>query len=308
MKLSVCIITYNHEAFIEQALTGALEQETEFDFEILVVDDCSKDRTRDVIVALQERYPGRITAIFNEKNRGLMANNAFAINQCKGEYIALLEGDDYWTYKHKLQRQVEFLDKNPQFALAFHDSRILNVDGQWHDVTCCSDVKKDVIYFTDIICKVHIPTLSVVFRRKLLGQFPPAWHKDLNSPDRPLFLLLTINAPAYYMRECWGVYRKHANGSWTSRDRETQWLDHLDIYHMVDRHFDFVHKLTFCKCEVEVLFNLAADMMALGRAEKGKRYFRKAIATSIRAREPRALRYIASYYWKSLKQIASALL
>src|ERR1700722_19282110 len=141
MKLSVCIFTFNHEHFIGQAIEGALGQKTNFDFEIVVGEDCSTDSTRTIVMHYQECYPGKIRALLNPGNLGMMANNSRTIMECKGEYIALLDGDDYWTYENKLQAQVDFLENNSDYVLCFHNAGVLNLDGRIDgSKTCCGDL------------------------------------------------------------------------------------------------------------------------------------------------------------------------
>jgi glycosyltransferase involved in cell wall biosynthesis len=112
-KLSVAIITFNHAEFIAKALDSVLMQLTSFDYEIIVGDDCSTDGTREIIQTYQQRWPAKITTVFREKNVGMMRNFKETVEQCTGNYIALLEGDDYWTDLNKLQLQAEYLDGHP---------------------------------------------------------------------------------------------------------------------------------------------------------------------------------------------------
>src|SRR5690349_16516557 len=111
MKVSVCMVTYNHEKFIEKAIEGVLMQETDFDVELVIGEDFSTDQTRSIIEKYQQKYPGKIIIAPSEHNLGMMKNFVNTLNTCTGEYIALCEGDDFWTDPTKLQRQVEFMEK-----------------------------------------------------------------------------------------------------------------------------------------------------------------------------------------------------
>jgi glycosyltransferase involved in cell wall biosynthesis len=117
MKLSVAMITYNHERFITQALESVLAQRVNFDYEIVVGEDCSTDDTRAIVMYFHRRYPGRIVPLLREKNIGGARNIELTLAACRGQYVAMLEGDDYWTCEDKLQRQVDFLDANPDYAI-----------------------------------------------------------------------------------------------------------------------------------------------------------------------------------------------
>ena len=125
-KVSVLLCTYNQEKYIAQAIESAVNQKTDFEYEILVGDDCSQDKTPDIVKKYAEKYPGLVKAICREKNLGASGNEEDLIKQSKGEYIALLEGDDFWTDENKLQKQVDFLDSHPDYAACF--GKIMIVD------------------------------------------------------------------------------------------------------------------------------------------------------------------------------------
>src|SRR5579864_5088925 len=117
MKVSVMMITYNHERFIAQALESVLAQRVNFDYEIVIGEDCSTDRTREILLEFCRRYPKRIVPLLKDKNVGAMRNVEATLAACRGQYLALLEGDDYWTCEDKLQRQIDFLDEHPDYAI-----------------------------------------------------------------------------------------------------------------------------------------------------------------------------------------------
>ena len=120
--VSISCTTYNHELYIEDALEGFLFQETNFPFEILIHDDASTDRTADIIREYEARYPTLIKPIYQTENQYSRGNKPGLINlkRAKGEYVALCEGDDYWTDPLKLQIQVDFLEKHPDYVITFH--------------------------------------------------------------------------------------------------------------------------------------------------------------------------------------------
>jgi len=275
MKISVCIFTYNHEKFISQAIESVLNQLTEFDFEIVIGEDLSTDSTRDIVREYQMRYPQKIRAIFSDRNVGAMENYSRTILQCKGEYISLMDGDDYWIYDKKLQSQADFLDKNRHFSFCFHDARILGADGEWSQETCCGHLHKKVVRFEDIICNVHIPTTSILFQREALMGFPPNWFGTIKCPDRPIFLLLAAEGPGFYFKELWSVYRKHSAGFWTGQDYQSQLLTHIHIYKTMNRHYQDRFKKDFCMCEVVIDYVLAIRLLENNRIRRALCYFRK---------------------------------
>jgi len=133
MKVSVAMITYNHERFIGQAIECVLAQSVNFDYEIVIGEDCSTDGTRAIIQDFQRRYPSRIVPLFRQHNIGAMRNYQGTVGSCRGQYLALLEGDDYWTCKDKLQRQVDFLDAHPDWAICCSRAEVRNENDQSAD-------------------------------------------------------------------------------------------------------------------------------------------------------------------------------
>jgi glycosyltransferase involved in cell wall biosynthesis len=124
--VSVDMITYNHEPYIKQAIEGVLMQETNFEYELIIADDCSPDNTPIIINDIIKNHPKghRIKYFRHKENLGMQANGLFALQQCTGKYIALCEGDDYWTDLLKLQKQVDFLETNTKFSLCSHRYKI----------------------------------------------------------------------------------------------------------------------------------------------------------------------------------------
>ncbi len=121
-KVSVLMITYNHEQYIEQAVRSVMMQETDFDYELVIGEDCSTDRTREIVLRLKEEFPDKIRLLLPEKNLGMIPNFVATYEACRGEYIALCEGDDYWTHPKKLQIQVDYM-KGSECRMCFHKQR-----------------------------------------------------------------------------------------------------------------------------------------------------------------------------------------
>ena len=126
VQVSVCMITYNHEKFIEQAIKSVLEQDVNFEYEIVVGEDCSTDTTASILRELERKNQNRIRVIYRPANLGVKANFLNTLSECNGEYVAFLEGDDYWTSNNKLQLQVDFLNNNRDAAGVFHRTRVIN--------------------------------------------------------------------------------------------------------------------------------------------------------------------------------------
>ena len=131
VKLSVIFITYNHEKYVEKALRSVCEQETDFPFEVVVGEDCSTDSTREILRKVAAEYPDKVRLLFREKNFGRPTLNVYNTTmECKGEYLAYLEGDDYWTDNHKLQKQVSFLEEHPEYIACTHGCMMVDENGK----------------------------------------------------------------------------------------------------------------------------------------------------------------------------------
>lgn len=210
------MITYNHEKFIAQAIESVLSQETTFPFEIVIGEDCSTDRTREISLEFQARYPEIVRVLTPEANLGVGRNVAESLRACRGEYIAICEGDDFWTDPTKLTKQVKRLETEPDAALCFHKVTAINdVTGEYRGDFPVAEFRKERATLNDIIRKNFIVTCSVLFRRKAQPELNDGF-ETLKIGDWALFLLLTLKGPAVYIDETMATYRIHGGGVWTS--------------------------------------------------------------------------------------------
>lgn len=216
VKLSICCVTFNHEKFIRQTFDGFLAQKTNFRVEILVNDDASTDGTTEIIKEYHDKHPDLFKPIYQNINqysiyKGGM-NPRFNYPRANGAYIAVCEGDDYWTDPLKLQKQVEFLESNKNFILSFHNTNDLSENGNF-EPKYKSEIK-DKYTIKDFSEFLYSRTLSVVFRKP--QNFPPKFTQSLKMGDWPISIYLLQFGNAYYMPEIMGVYRKHNSGVWNS--------------------------------------------------------------------------------------------
>ncbi|WKN45148.1 glycosyltransferase family 2 protein [Tunicatimonas pelagia] len=215
-KVSVSIITYNHEKYIAQAIDSVLKQRVTFHYEIIIGDDCSSDGTRQILQAYQQKYPDVIQLVLHpHRYQGVPGrlNNITNLYACRGQYVALLDGDDYWISEDKLQQQVDFLDKNHNYALAFHDAKITfdNNSREEYRFSNRLDYLHQNGTFTqeDLLSKGwFIPTSSVMYRNSYFDEFPD-WFWDVMSADTALHLLLSQHGNIYYACQVYSVYRQH---------------------------------------------------------------------------------------------------
>lgn len=241
MKLSICCITYNQAEFIRQSLDSFLEQRTDFSFEIVVGDDASTDSTPEILKEYAEKHPQLIRLLLRKENIGMVANFVDTIKSCKGQYIALCEGDDYWIYNGKLQQQVEYLDSHPEFSICFHKARI-----EFSGVTPYEfpDINRDTpgrTGFSDLIKGNFIHTPTCVFRNGQFGQYPEAF-LTLGMGDWPLHLLNTLSGDAGFFDQEWAVYRVSAKGLWSLKKEIQRFEQSVAAYDVFLKVFGERHK------------------------------------------------------------------
>ena len=258
VKVSVCMITYNHERFVVQAIESVLMQETDFLVELVIGEDCSTDSTRAIVTALQTQYPNRIRLLLREANLGMLHNYVETMQECRGEYIAVLEGDDYWSAPHKLRRQADFLDREPDCALCFHNVYVEREDGSRDAAPYCSEEQKDVLGIEDLLWTNPIPHGSVMFRRQLLDKFPE-WYFTLGAGDRPLFIMLAQKAAIYYLDEVMGVYRMHQGGIYTSRSYDRRFEETMRMYDTLSIYLEHRHDAVIVEAKGNYMAELVAE-------------------------------------------------
>src|ERR1039458_4984743 len=242
MKLSVMMITYNHERFIAQAIESVLAQRVNFDYEIVIGEDCSTDGTRAIIMDLHRRYPGRIVPLLRDRNLGAMKNFKEALAVCRGKYVAMLEGDDYWTHEDKLQTQINFLDEHPDHAICCHRAQF--VDEKGGDQSRIYPILPSGTYtIEDLFHENWVVTCSVMYRWGSVGSLPN-WFLTLKMGDWPLHILVARAGKIHLMDEVMSVYRIHHGGIWSS----LSYLDRLrattEMLTVLDKHLGFQYTRT----------------------------------------------------------------
>ncbi len=277
MKLSVSMTAYNREKFIVQAIESVLMQEVNFDYEIVIGEDCSTDKTRDIILSYQEKYPDKINLLLNKKNLGLNKNFVSIIQSCKGEYIALIDDDDYWTSPKKLQKQVDFLDANPECTVCFHDSRHFYEDGMGEDYFIYLPSNKEVFTIEDLAPGPFIPTSSTMFRQGTFGKFPD-WFSEMNGHDWPLHLLNAQYGNMGYINEIMSATRNHQGGDWNGRSTIEQFKRAIHDCEILKKNIPFLGKNKLVQANLAKLyFQLATEYEKNSTLEKAREYMIKSI-------------------------------
>ena len=251
--ISVCVATYQHRHFIKDCLEGILMQKTDFPFEIILGEDDSKDGTREICKKYAEKYQDKIRLFLRDRkishlfdsdgNLIKRLNGVLSFNRmsARGKYIALCEGDDYWTDPNKLQRQVEFLEKNPQYVVTYHDAQIIDENGHLlQDSKMLEEFKRDLSE-EELQRGAWILTLTMVFRN-VVKEFPQEYYRVKNGDTFFINLLAQYGMGKYMPEIKKAVYRKHAQSVWSSLDEEAQKISSSNTYAWLYRYYNRLNK------------------------------------------------------------------
>ena len=210
MKMvSVCMITYNHQDYIIDALESILNQKCSFDFEIVLSNDCSSDKTDEIISEFIEenKLYNRIKYFNHKDNLGITPNFIFSIKKCKGKYIAICEGDDYWIDENKLKKQVDFLEHNEDFTGVATNSMVKYQDTDKEHLFRTE--LKSIYETNDLLEARHFHTATFMFRSEtFMHDFPT----NVLSADRTLFMLVSSYGKIKMLEDVTAVYRKNDGG------------------------------------------------------------------------------------------------
>ena len=220
-KLTIVTTTYNHEKFIEEALNGFVSQKTTFPFQVLISDDCSTDNTAKIIRKYQKKYPNIIKPIFRKKNLGPMENFIETLNEVHTTYVALCDGDDYWTDENKLQKQVDFLDEHPDYTVCFHPVKVVREDKRKEDILYPTKkmLKKIKSFDIDALLKCNfIQTVSVVYRWAFNNVMLSKEFVSLAPGDWFLAIEHAKKGKIGFIDEVMAIYRRHESGVWSAQN------------------------------------------------------------------------------------------
>jgi len=202
-------------------------QETEFEYELVIAEDCSTDRTKDILLEYKNRFPEKIKLIANKKNVGLIKNFINGYKACQGKYIALIEGDDYWTDKNKLQMQIDFIERNPALSMCFTDCSVMDENEIVLRDRVPLDKRKNLTQ-KEILSGYCPPFLTSLIKKDLIDEFPHGIYKIINL-DFFLFNLITDFGDAGYIDKNTGNYRIHEGGIWSRKSESYYLMNNLKV-------------------------------------------------------------------------------
>jgi glycosyltransferase involved in cell wall biosynthesis len=225
--LSVCLITYNHRKFIREAIEGVLMQEVTFPWELIIADDFSTDGTREIILEYKQKFPDLIKLVLQDRNVGAYKNWMDLLTAAKHKYIAYFEGDDYWLDPNKLQKQVDFLEANPEYVISYHDAKVIDTNGNVMQQTISrKEFKRDNTSEELIKFKFHIPTVGILFRNVIL-EYPPEFAKVANGDTFLISLLGKYGGSKYQSDIQPAMYRHHGGGVWSLTSELQKTKNHI---------------------------------------------------------------------------------
>jgi glycosyltransferase involved in cell wall biosynthesis len=212
IMVSVYLVTFQHAEYIRQAIDSILMQKVKFDYEIVVSDDCSVDGTQQILIEYKQKYGDKIRLNLNKKNIGPLRNSNLILKNCRGKYIAFLEGDDFWCDENKLQMQIDFLESNQKYAACFHNSSVIGDDlkkCKLYRVTK-GDINDYKQYFSAV---PTIPTASLVIRNIFKdNNYYHYFNKPKYIGDRILNILVLKHGKIKYLDFTMCTYRHNTNG------------------------------------------------------------------------------------------------
>jgi glycosyltransferase involved in cell wall biosynthesis len=224
ITVSISIVTFNHEKYIKDCLEGILMQQTTFPFEIILGEDESKDATREICKEYARRHPD-IIKLFLRNRKDVIHINGTAtgrynfienLTAASGKYIAICEGDDYWTDPLKLQKQVDFMEANPDYNICFHEVGVFN---QTEGILQKNSITRKVAETTtieELANGNYIHTPSVLFRNNFNL---PKWFQESPTGDWTLYMIMAKDGKIKKLPGTMAVYRQHGNGVWSGKSQ-----------------------------------------------------------------------------------------
>lgn len=277
--VSVCMITYNHENYIREAIEGVLMQKCNFPIELIIGEDNSTDDTAQIIQDYAIQFSDLIKVRHNKPNIGMMSNFIKTLDECTGNYIALCEGDDYWTDPYKLQKQVDFLETNPEYSMCFTSAKkyYQNTDiiKNWH-----IELKQKEYSAAEIISNLLVPTCTAVFRNSKNNYFQRiSGNKKFIFGDMILWLSLLEEGKNFCLPFETAVYRRNESSVTATMPLELQ-LKLLEQHEEIAIGFDGKYK----EIENKLLSRqyLIVSLKLLNKKDlRYKEYFKKSVRKSV---------------------------
>lgn len=248
MKVNVILITYNHSEYIRQTLESILMQQTPHEVEIIVADDCSPDDTVDIIREYQDKTSFTFNFLQGTQNLGYIRNYQRAFAACTGDYVAIMEGDDYWLKPNHLQNHIDFLEKLPESSMSFNRHVRLFVEQNREEIfDWTANGNYEIVTTKDLALGNRIGNLSCcVFRGTLIRNIDPTLF-DMEIADWMLGMYMGQFGSLLYLKDITSIYRIHDKGQWSQMDAKTTDIRVINLIDEYDKYFDYKYTKPFKK-------------------------------------------------------------
>lgn len=215
-KVSVYVLTYNQELYVAQTIESIVCQKTTFSYELIIADDYSTDKTRDICLEYQKKYPTLIQLILQDKNRGVVDNYKSVLRCCRGEYIAGCGGDDYWCDDYKLQKHVDFMDKHDGVVVTYHDAKSIDKDDKTISSSFLTNDSKVDFSSTALKQCAWILPQTMCFRSMMKDVFIEELNVNVKNEDTFITSIMGIYGTGVYLHEIHPTaYRQSYKGIWS---------------------------------------------------------------------------------------------
>jgi glycosyltransferase involved in cell wall biosynthesis len=224
MILSIVCTAYNHEKYIRKTLEGFVKQKTDYKYKVIVHDDASTDKTRDIIDEFVKKYPNLFVTIYQKENqysKGVDIYEKFIYHLINTKYIALCEGDDYWCDENKIQVQIDYLENHPNCSMCVHNTLLINEKGESLNKNINNMHQNFSFRTVDVILNKRFHTSSYMYRSIYLKHYDTTF-KMKEVGDYPLAIFLSLYGYIFYIDKTMSCYRLFAENSWTDRMKKNK--------------------------------------------------------------------------------------
>ena len=241
--VSICVQTYQHKDFIEQCLENILSQKTTFEFEILLSEDDSQDGTRQICIEYAEKYPEKIRLFLHDRLNQIRIQDEstgnfpsfYNLYSARGKYIAVCEGDDFWGDPWKLQKQIDFLEKNPAYSFVFHRYQLIDENGSPIDEI--SHQPEEDICEEDLVKIEYHPLFLTVCFRNNFQEYPLQITKVINIDSFLLSLLGQQGKAKFQSGISPSFHRIHRGGIWGKRKKDKKFISKTILYSNLEEYY-----------------------------------------------------------------------
>jgi glycosyltransferase involved in cell wall biosynthesis len=268
--VSVQMVTFNHESYIAQAIEGVLMQETDFPIELVIGEDRSTDRTREIVLEYQRKHPDVIRVVLWDKNVGAQRNSRKLYGLLRGKYFAFNEGDDYWTCPHKLQKQVDALERNPDWSICGSRNVAFFEGGGQPSYVWPRFTPKPVSTLDDLSRASFVGISSAVYRRIPIERYPQ-WVFKVTISDYAHSLFYAQHGKIGFIDEVMSAYRRHKGGLWSQLDS----LPHRTVLardlRVIARHMRWRHRRNLESQAAQALLKIARMYLDNGAVSEARK-------------------------------------